>query len=61
MAVPGETPRFPVTTELPVFVTVDPAITAKRLAVPRSTTIAAAWICRGRSRIATALKGNVLI
>jgi len=61
MALPGETPRLPVTTELPVFVTVDPASTAKTLDVPRLTNIAAAWVCKGRSRIATAQIGDVFI
>src|ERR1043165_5346728 len=32
---PGETPRFPVMTEGPVFVTVEPPRTAKFCAVPR--------------------------
>jgi hypothetical protein len=41
IAVPGLTPRFPVMTEGPVFVTVEPASTAKLPAVPSGTAVAA--------------------
>ena len=61
MALPGETPRLPVTTELPVYVTVDPASTANTLVVPRSTSTAADWARSGRNRIATAHIGSAFM
>lgn len=35
IAVPGDTPKFPLTTLAPVLVTVEPASTANESAVPR--------------------------
>jgi hypothetical protein len=49
IAVPGLTPRSPVSTEEPVFVTLWPARTAKLPAVPRSTAVAAALALPGTS------------
>jgi hypothetical protein len=49
IAVPGLTPRSPVSTEEPVFVTLWPARTAKLPAVPRSTEVAAALALPGNS------------
>ena len=37
---PGQTPRFPLTTDEPVLVTVEPPRTAKLAAVPRSGAMA---------------------
>jgi hypothetical protein len=46
-AEPGLTPRSPFTTEGPVLVTVEPASTAKLLAVPRPTGDGPAFAVRG--------------
>jgi hypothetical protein len=47
-AEPGETPRSPVTTEEPVFVTVEPPSTAKLFVVPSGGALANwvfVWVC----------------